>query len=209
MRISPNDVRQAREISVMLIRNCFSVAGTPDDVFAELVNIDAIASCIPGAALEAPDGSVLRRGAIDIRLGMMRFQYKGEFSITVMDQTARRAVIDGQGMDTTGEGGVTAHVVMTVTEAAAGSEVLIETDVKLAGPVAQLGRGLIEEFAQEIVDQFATNLSTRRLQSAGVNDSVALGVIASRQQAPDELNGAVLLLRILWRRIKAVFGVRR
>ena len=99
-----------------------------------------------------------------------------------------------------------------------GSSVEINADIKLSGALAQMGRtGIVRDVAAQITEQFAESLratlaaETAEETAATVAASVAGDDANAPEPAPPpavprEIRGDALLLKILWRRIKALFG---
>ncbi|HSV78746.1 MAG TPA: SRPBCC family protein [Ramlibacter sp.] len=189
----------------MEIRNQLRFPAPPDEVFATLLDVDGIATCIPGVALDPADGAAMRRGRMDVKVGMMRFGYRGQFGIVEQDGGQRRAVIQGEGEESRGQGTVRSTITMTVVPEGAQSRVDVVTDLNLTGAVLQFGQGMIEEFAQEIMDDFATCLRQRRWGPAAPAAATAGASASARASAPRQLNIFAVLLGVFKRRLRRLF----
>ena len=145
----------------MKIRNSFRIPLPPDQAWAVLNDIPRIAGCAPGAELleQRPDGAYV--GTVAVRLGPVALSFKGTFAYKDRDDAARRVVAEASGSEQKARGTARAAVIFTLTEEGTGSRVDVDTDVQLAGSIAQYGRGaaLIQTTAQVIIDQFAANLA--------------------------------------------------
>lgn len=176
-----------------------------DAVWRELNDIEGVARCLPGASLEGPDGSGGWRGRIAVRLGPMQFAFKGQFRLAEVDPAARRAVASARGADDKGRGTVGARIGFAVAERGSGSAVGIESQIELAGMVAQFGRGnaMVQAVAQALVDAFARNLEAQ--MGAPVAPSQAGPAAAPvRAAATRPLSLWRLLLAALGRRLRRV-----
>ncbi|MGW6159384.1 SRPBCC domain-containing protein, partial [Streptomyces sp. NPDC055144] len=60
----------------MQLTNTVPVKAPPDEVFALISDIQRVASCMPGAALEGQDGD-LWRGAVKVKVGPITAAYAG------------------------------------------------------------------------------------------------------------------------------------
>src|SRR5690606_20391781 len=80
-----------------------------------------------------------------------------------IDDEAKTAVIKASGADAKGRGSAMASIDFRCQPCAAGSKILITTDLELSGAVAQYGRGvgLIQNVANQIIGQFSKNLEAR------------------------------------------------
>ena len=79
----------------MRLTDEFTISTPPDAAFASLLDLELVAPCVPGAELGAvaEDGSY--PGTVSVRLGPMKFVYKGKLRIAAQDPVTRTAVIEG------------------------------------------------------------------------------------------------------------------
>ena len=145
----------------MKIRNSFRIPAGIDEAWEVLNDIPRVARCAPGAQLleERPDGSYV--GTVAVRLGPVALSFKGVFAYKEKDLAARRVLAEASGSETKARGTARADVVFQLTADGDGTRVDVDSDVTLAGSIAQYGRGaaLIQSTAQVIIDQFAKNLA--------------------------------------------------
>lgn len=195
----------------MIIKSSFQV-GVPRDVaWAVLTDIERSAPCFPGAELgeRLPDGSY--KGAFNVKLGPMAFRFAGKFGFVATDPGTGSAKLSASGTDTKGRGGAQAMVDVSMAEEAGRTEVRIVSDVSLSGSVAQYGRGagMIQALSQQLIDDFARNLSAQisaqggaRMPEAGT--AVAGAPAPSPAMAPSSVGGFGLAWRslIAWLRAK-------
>lgn len=57
-----------------------------------LLDVERIAPCLPGAALDGRDGDTFR-GRVKVKVGPIQLAYRGEATIAEQDDIAHRAVI--------------------------------------------------------------------------------------------------------------------
>jgi carbon monoxide dehydrogenase subunit G len=187
----------------MIISNERKIAQNPDLLYASLIDLDAVAPCIPGATLGVlrPDGS--REATIEVAFGPMRFGYDGTVRIVEEHPTERSAVLKAVARETSGEGNATATIEMTITTDGADSMLHIDTDLRVSGGIAQIGAGMIEEVGEELLDEFGTALAARDLS---VPVAAPPAGAAPAPAAP--LRGHRLVLRALRRRLRRLFRRR-
>ena len=96
-----------------------------------------------------------------MKLGAITAQYKGTARLVEKDDAAHRAVLDASGRDTRGAGNASATIT-AVLEAVGdgGTKVLLTTDLKVTGKVAQFGRGVMADVSAKLLGQFVENLET-------------------------------------------------
>ncbi len=140
--------------------NEFTVHRPIAETWNVLTNVELIAPCMPGAALEEIEGDVFR-GVVKVKLGAISTAFKGQANFVERDDTAHRAVLKGEGRDTTGKGNASALITAQLESIDdATTKCMVETDLHITGKVAQFGRGIMGDVSKKLMNQFATNLNT-------------------------------------------------
>jgi carbon monoxide dehydrogenase subunit G len=162
------------------LQNSFTVPVPVDDAWRVLLDIERIAPCMPGAALDSVEGDDFT-GRVKVKLGPINLTYQGKASFVEKDETAHRAVIDAKGKDQRGNG--TAAAVVTATLNAEGSVTRVDvlTDLNITGRPAQFGRGVMTDVGNKLLGQFADRLAAQLGESP---DVAADAVAAAEQQEP-------------------------
>jgi hypothetical protein len=93
---------------------------------------------------------------------------------------------------------------MQVAPGASGSEVHVETDLHVSGGIAQIGRGMIEEVGQELMDEFAVALGTGGAARAAPPEGPASAVPPAE---PFRANRVIA--RVLMRRMRRLLRLGR
>jgi uncharacterized protein len=140
--------------------NEFTVNRPIAETWKVLTDVERIAPCMPGAALEEIEGDVFR-GVVKVKLGAISTAFKGQANFIERDDQAHRAVLKGEGRDTTGKGNASALITAqleSVDEAT--TKCVVETDLHITGKVAQFGRGIMGDVSKKLMNQFAANLNT-------------------------------------------------
>lgn len=193
----------------MKLNNRFEVPLNAEDTWAELMDIEGVASCVPGAELIEVTEDEAYKGRISVRLGPVSLSIRGTARFEDRNPEAGTALVKAQGADEKGRGGATASVLMALEPGDGVTTVTLDTDVNLSGSIAQYGRasGMIQAVATEITDQFAANLRNRvaARSTPGRQDS---GADAAPAPPRDELRGVSLVFRALLRRLSALFSAR-
>jgi carbon monoxide dehydrogenase subunit G len=153
----------------MKITNSFNVPAPPDQVFAYLLDVNKVVSCVPGAELDQIVDSSTFSGKLKVKAGAVSITYQGTAQVVNTEESDNRATVtvDAKGKEVGGSGLVFAKVLMTVAgTASGGSEVSIDADVTIAGKLAQFGRGVVEDMSRTMVGQMAGCISAQ-LQGGG------------------------------------------
>jgi len=148
------------------LQHSFSVPVDVDRAWAVLVDIEQVAPCMPGAALDTVDGDEFT-GSVKVRLGPIGITYKGKARFVEKDQVAHRAVIDAQGKDARGNGTASATVTATLHPQDDGTRVEVNTDLAITGKPAQFGRGVMVDVGNKLIGQFADCLAGKLAKPAG------------------------------------------
>ncbi|HEX7347347.1 MAG TPA: SRPBCC family protein [Candidatus Limnocylindrales bacterium] len=145
----------------MILEHSFSVAADPDATYAFLLDVNRVATCMPGMSDVQAESESVFLGTLKVKVGPIGVTYRGRAAISARDDGSRTAVIEAEGTEGVGAGAVRAVARMSVTPDAAGSLVAIETDLAIAGRLAQFGRGIIDGVAKRMVGQMADCIRTK------------------------------------------------
>jgi carbon monoxide dehydrogenase subunit G len=142
------------------LENSFTVPVPVDEAWRVLLDIERIAPCMPGAALDTVDGDDFT-GRVKVKLGPINLTYQGKASFIEKDEAAHKAVIDARGKDQRGNG--TAAAVVTAKLAAEGAITRVDvlTDLNITGRPAQFGRGVMTDVGNKLLGQFADKLAAQ------------------------------------------------
>jgi hypothetical protein len=151
----------------MELTNTFSVSQPVERAWAVITDLERVTPCLPGAALLGVDGEDYR-GAVKVKVGPVTAQYEGVARFAERDDTAHHAVLRAEGRDVRGQGNAAATIKLRLAAHGSGTQVTIDTDLELAGRVAQFGRGVIADVSGKLIGQFATRLEEEMSNSAEV-----------------------------------------
>jgi carbon monoxide dehydrogenase subunit G len=173
------------------LENSFTVPVPIDEAWRVLLDIERIAPCMPGAALDTVDGDDFT-GRVKVKLGPINLTYQGKASFIEKDEAAHKAVIDARGKDQRGNG--TAAAVVTAKLAAEGAITRVDvlTDLNITGRPAQFGRGVMTDVGNKLLGQFADKLAAQLGEGDAQGDaeraeSAAAKVAATAAGAVEEV----------------------
>lgn len=142
----------------MIFENEFSVPSTVDEAWTLLLDVERVAPCMPGAALDSIDGDEFA-GRIRVKIGAIQMTYKMKGRFIERDKENWRVVIEGSGKENRGTGTVKATITLTMIPKGDTTDVRVGTDLAITGKPAQFGRGVLDDIGSKIVGQFAKNLA--------------------------------------------------
>jgi carbon monoxide dehydrogenase subunit G len=155
----------------MDLQNSFVVPADIDTAWRTLLDVEQIAPCMPGATLKSHEGDTFT-GEVKVKLGPVSMVYGGKATFVTRDEASHTAVIEGTGKETRGTGTAQAHVTTTLhADGAMRTRVDVVTVLTITGKAAQFGRGVMQEVAGRIIDQFSANLAA--MMTAGGADATA------------------------------------
>ncbi len=168
---------------MMQFTNSFEVSLPPEEAWPLLMDVPVIVPCMPGAELVEQIDARTFKGKVSVRLGPVGLVFLCDAKFTALDDENRKATVEAVGADAKGRGTAQATIDFWCQPCAAGSKILITTDLALSGAVAQYGRGvgLIQNVANQIIVQFARNLETRIGQ---IKAHAKAGLVPTSQEAP-------------------------
>ncbi len=137
----------------MKLENEFVVNVPIERAWEVLTDIPEIAPCLPGARLTGQEGDVYS-GKVKIKVGPVTAEYAGTADFLNLDRENFHVDIDAKGRDSRGSGNASAVITADMTPADGGTKVVINTDLKISGKVAQFGKGVIGDVSKKLIDQF-------------------------------------------------------
>lgn len=175
----------------MELTNNFTVAAPIDEAWRVLLDVERVATCMPGTTLDGADGDVYK-GHVKVKVGPIVVTYQGTATFVEVDEGAHRAVIDASGKESRGSGTAKATVTTKLEDHGDHTEVTVVTDLNITGRPAQFGRGVIADVAGKLTQTFADNLAaelagTGAAGTAGGEDAGGAGAGPS---APTEASAS-------------------
>ena len=144
----------------MKLENEFTVPAPIERAWEVLLDVERAAACLPGAAIEGSEGDE-HTGTMTIKIGPITTRYSGTVKIEEADETARRAVMRAHARDSRGQGTAAATITSTMEAVEGGTRVHVETDMRVTGPAAQFGRGVMQDVSAKLMTRFAECLASQ------------------------------------------------
>jgi carbon monoxide dehydrogenase subunit G len=155
----------------VIIENEFTVGADIDKVWRELLDMEGVASCLPGATITATDEPNVYDGSMRLKLGPMRVEYRGTATLSEVDEQNHTAVISLSAREAKGQGSAMATIRNKLEPADAGTRVMAETELQITGPQAQFGRGVIEDVGKRVLREFSQRLE-QKIAASGSDATV-------------------------------------
>jgi carbon monoxide dehydrogenase subunit G len=141
----------------MELTNEFRVGVSVPEAWKVLTDVERIAPMLPGAQLQEIEGDEYR-GVVNVKVGPITAQYKGQATFVERDEGEGRVVLKASGRETRGQGNASALITATMTPDGDATKVSVVTDLTVTGKVAQFGRGVLAEVSSKLIGQFVDSL---------------------------------------------------
>ena len=140
----------------MRLEDQFDVPASPEAVWAFLDDVPRVVPCMPGAELLDVVGPDAWKAKMSVKLGPVALQFSTDVRREQQDEQDRSVTLAIVAREVRGRGSARATLASSIAEADGGARVSFVTDLNLQGPVAQYGRGIVADVAQQMTRQFAT-----------------------------------------------------
>jgi uncharacterized protein len=176
----------------MKIANEFTVSAPIEQAWDVLVDLEQVIPLMPGAQLTGHDGDDVL-GKVKVKVGPVTSEFSGKVHFVERDGEARKAVIDAKGKEARGTGNAAATVTATLHEAGAQTRVVVDTDLKIVGKLAQFGSGMLQQVSEKLLGEFVESLEAKLAgeqpgaASADVSPNGAAPVVAAPEPKPIDL----------------------
>jgi len=151
----------------MRLENEFEVAVDVDRVWETLLDIERVAGFLPGAVIEPAGEDGVYHGSMRIKLGPVVANYQGSARLGRVDASERSAHIEIEARDARGQGSVSGVIHNRLVPTERGTRVVAVTDLDITGRQAQFGRGIMEDVAGRMLQQFAQRFERFLREPAG------------------------------------------
>jgi len=155
------------------LENEFEVPVGVEQAWPVLLDVERITPCLPGAKLDEDRGDGEFAGQMKVKLGPITSTYSGTIKIEEADETEHRAVMRAQARDSRGQGSASATITSTMEAVGTGTKVRVVTDMRVTGPAARMGRGVMQEVSAKLLTQFAECLAAEISRPAGALEPAA------------------------------------
>lgn len=190
----------------MEIKNEFEVPATKAEAWKLLLDVERVVPCVPGAEITDVVDDSTWKGKMGVKLGPIRLSFAGEVHLEETDEPAGRVEMRAKGQETRGKGNAQANVTSLLEPVEGGTKVSITTDLRLSGPVAQYGRGMIQDVSSKMVAQFAACLASQFDDAASESGEPAPMEAQAPVKGLSLMVGA--LMRAIARRFRRLIGRR-
>jgi carbon monoxide dehydrogenase subunit G len=165
------------------MKESFQVAAPIDKVWEFMMKPEMVVACMPGAGLKEIIDPTKFIGTVKLKVGAVSAQYEGTITYAEVDKAGHRIKLLAEGNER-GGGTATATIacLLVALDGGKGTDVQFESSVDLTGKLIQVGRGMIEGVAGQIVKKYIANVRSMLEVPAGeavANEAAATPAAAS------------------------------
>lgn len=194
----------------MKLEQSFDVQAAVERVWQALIDVERVAPCLPGAAVDRVDDEGVYHGTFQVKLGPTTASYRGTLEMQAVDEAARVVTMKAHGSDKRGQGSANATMTSRLSEHDGVTRVRVETDFTITGRLARFGRGgMIEDVSNRLLREFATCLQdsiATEAAAGGAGEPAAGPPEAPRPAKP--ISGLSLFFAALLDRVRRLFRRR-
>ncbi len=136
------------------VKESFSVSN-PDQAWETVSDVTKLVACVPGATVVSADSPTKAKAEIAVDMGSMSMKFSGPVEIVEADAGSKRAVVRAQAKEAGGQSNADG----TVTIQISGDGGTVEGSANVSGKAASMGEGTVQAVLQQLVKQFAANVS--------------------------------------------------
>src|SRR6266545_5026190 len=142
----------------MEFEHSFKIPVPPDTAWDVLLDVQRVAPCMPGAAVDTVDGDDIK-GRVRVKVGPITMVYAGRARFVDRDPEAHTVTIEASGKESRGTGTASATVHAALRGDDGQTRVTMSTTLNVTGRPAQMGRGVLADVSAKLIEQFAANLA--------------------------------------------------
>ena len=181
----------------MRLENRFEVPAPPERAWELLNDVPRVIPCMPGAELVETVDETHWKATMHVKLGPIALQFATDVERMEANEPAQRATLSAKAREVRGRGGAQATIESSLAPAGAGTQVTLVTELSMQGPVAQYGRGIVADVANQLVKRFADCIAAQ-LQEDEVQTEVS-------RAAVEPVGGLGIAFAAAWRRLLSLF----
>jgi carbon monoxide dehydrogenase subunit G len=186
----------------MRLENAFEVPASREQTWELLNDVTRVVPCMPGAELTEVVDDDTFKAKMHVKLGPIALQFATDVKRETADREAWKTTLSTKARELKGRGGASATIESSLEQAGTGTRVTIVTDLQMQGAVAQYGRGVVPDVANQLVTRFAQNLAAQLDQDDAAGDTPAVAPSPSAPAPVKPVGGIALVLRVLLARLR-------
>jgi carbon monoxide dehydrogenase subunit G len=155
----------------MIVDRTITIAAPANATFRSVLDIPFVGSCLPGASDIRPGGDDTYQGSFAIKVGPVKVSLEGSVRIAESNEQERSALLRLNGSDRRIDGTVVGDMTIKVVERGKDeSELVVHTELVIAGKLGQFGHAVILKKADQITSGFVEEFSRRMVEDLALEE---------------------------------------
>ena len=196
------------------LEKTFPMPAAADTAWALLQDIEGVAGCMPGAKITERIDEAHYKGTVSVKFGPASMAFRGEVEVREIAPATRTLRLYGKGTDTTGSSGAAMDLTARIDAVDAASCNLVGTsEVSMSGKAATFGGRMMGSVADQVLNQFAANFSTKvqamQAQASSPATASAAPAAPAPPAQPSQLNGLALIWAVVKDWLRSLFAATK
>jgi carbon monoxide dehydrogenase subunit G len=167
----------------LIIDQSVTIPAPIERVWNFMMDVPAVSTCVPGVEGFEQVSEDVYKGVIGIKVGPVGLHMKGQVTLVEQSRDDWTARMDVEAIDRRIPGNVNAKAWMKLTPREDGqTDLTIHTDASILGKIGQFGQAVMKKKADQIVGEFARNMSSK-LGGMEADDERAAAIIRDQAEA--------------------------
>jgi carbon monoxide dehydrogenase subunit G len=146
----------------MILDQKVIVPAAPESVWDFVMDVSAVADCVPGVESVEQVSDDEYVGALKVRVGPIAVRLEGKVTVVERNAEEQRAQMNVEAVDRRIKGAVNAKSTMQLRALDDGTtELAVHTDASILGKLGEFGQAIMRRKADQIMKEFADNMSQR------------------------------------------------
>jgi carbon monoxide dehydrogenase subunit G len=146
----------------MILDQKVIVPAAPERVWDFVMDVPSVAECVPGVESVEQLNDDEFVGALKVRVGPIAVRLEGKVTVVERNADERRAQMNVEAVDRRIKGAVNAKSTMQLLPLDDGTtELSVHTDASILGKLGEFGQAIMRRKADQIMNEFADNMSKR------------------------------------------------
>jgi carbon monoxide dehydrogenase subunit G len=170
-----------------------------EQVWIFVTDPSQVVSCLPGAAISEKIDERTYTGTITVKVGPVTTSYKGKAQFERVDEDRFEAELIGRAQDVKGKGSAEVRMVTSLRSSENGkTEVHMISEVALIGPLAQFGGRLLQDVADQLIQQSIHAMNQKLASQEGP-------ALDSTNTTVEPMKAIPFAFKIFWRAVVRLF----
>ena len=154
------------------LEKTFPMPGSAETAWTLLQDIEAVAVCMPGAAITERVDATHFKGTVAVKFGPASMSFRGEVEVAGVERASKTLRLVGKGTDSTGASGASMDLDARIEAQGADACNLVgSSEVSISGKAAAFGGRMMGSVADQVLKQFAANFATKVAASQGASSA--------------------------------------